>query len=140
MKNHEESFSNPEYFDSTELIVDTIIYDSSLKKIGVFVIAKNPVFRNPYSDSKLPYYFNASCYLGKRKYSDSSSFELKRLGPFRLVNFEDGQVIRQAIRSYYFLELATLVNEQGDLTFKYNLDDKRFWESSTGWKRMFKSN
>ena len=42
MKNHEGSFTNPEYFDSTVLIIDTIIYDLSLNKISTFVIAKNP--------------------------------------------------------------------------------------------------
>ncbi len=87
MKNHEASFTNPEYYDSTALIIDTIIYDPSLNKIAVFVIAKNPTYRNPHSDSKLPYYYNANCYLGKRMQADSTVFELKQLGPFSLVNF-----------------------------------------------------
>src|SRR5581483_1669206 len=66
MKNHEASYQNSEYFDSTVLSIDTIMYDSSLNKIAVFAVAKNPTYRNPHSDSKLPYYFNANCYLGKR--------------------------------------------------------------------------
>lgn len=137
MKNHEASFTNPEYFDSTEIIIDTIMYDTSLNKVAVFVITKNPTYRNPHSDSKLPYYYNANCYLGKRKYADSCLFELKSLGPFSLVNFDNKIEIRQALRDYYFFELATVLNEKRESVFKYNLDDKRFWESSTGWKRMF---
>lgn len=137
MKNHEASFTNPEYFDSTELLIDTIMYDPSLKKIAVFVMAKNPMYRNPHSDSKLPYYYNANCYLGKRMYVDSSIFELKQLGPFSLVNFLDSQEIKQAIKDYYFLELATVLDAKKEPVFKYNINDKRFWESSTGWKRMF---
>lgn len=137
MKNHEASFTNPEYFDSTELIIDTVMYDSSLNKIAVFVVAKNPIYRNPHSDSKLPYYYNANCYLGKRMHIDSSIFELKQLGPFSLVNFYDTQEIKQAIRDYYFLELATVLDANKQPVFKYNIDDKRFWESTTGWKRMF---
>lgn len=137
MKNHEASFTNPEYYDSTVLMVDTIMYDSSLKRIAVFVIAKNPTHRNPHSDSKLPYYYNASCYLGKRTQVDSSIFELKQLGPFSLGNFHSTQEIRQAIRHYYFLELATVLDEKSQPVFNYNIDDKRFWDSPTGWKRMF---
>src|SRR5436190_1279038 len=56
MKNHEASFANPEYFDSTVLMIDTIMYDSILNKIAVFVVTKNPTHRNPHSDSELLYY------------------------------------------------------------------------------------
>jgi hypothetical protein len=137
MKNHKASFTNPEYYDSTVLIIDTIIYDPSVNKIAVFVIAKNPTHRNPHSDSKLPYYYNANCYLGKRMQVDSSIFELKQLGPFSIVNFDDIQEIRQAIRDSYYLELATVLDEKSQPVFNYNIDDKRFWDSPTGWKRMF---
>lgn len=137
MKNHQASFTNREYFDSTVLEIDTIMYDSSLNKIAVFVIAKNPTYRNPHSDSKLPFYYNANCYLGKRINLNSDIFELKQLGPFSLVNFDDTKEIRQAIRDYYFLELATVLDEKKEPVFKYNLNDKRFWESPTGWKRTF---
>lgn len=137
MKNHEASFTNPEYYDSTVLIVDTIIYYGSLNKVAILVIAKNPTHRNPHSDSKLPYYFNANCYLGKRMQPDSSIFELKQLGPFSLANFDFKEEISQAIRYYYFLELATVLDENSRPVFKYNIDDKRFGDSPTGWKRMF---
>jgi len=137
MKNHQASFKNPEYFDSTVLMVDTILYDPSLNKIAVFVVAKNPTYRNTHSDSKLPFYYNANCYLGKRVYVDSSRFELKQLGPFSLVNFDDIREIREAIRNDYFLELSTILDENSQPVFKYNIDDIRFWDSPTGWKRMF---
>lgn len=137
MKKHEASFANPEYYDSTILIIDTIIYDHSLDRIAVFVIAKNSTYRNPLSDSKLPFYYNANCYLGKRMRVDSTVFELKQLGPFSLGNFHLIEEIRQAIRHYYFLELATVLDEKSHPVFNYNIDDKRFWNSPTGWKRMF---
>jgi hypothetical protein len=137
LKNHEASFTNQEYFDSTVLVIDTIMYDSSQNKIAAFVIAQNPSYRNPYRQTDTPYYYNASCYLGKRILQDSSRFELKDTGPFYLNNFGEKEVIKKAIREYYFLELATKLDEKGQPSFKYNLDDKRFWESSTGWKRVF---
>jgi len=137
MENHQASFSNPEYFDSTILIIDTILYDSSMNKVAVIVVAKNPTYRNPYSLSKLPYYYNANCYLGKRTQTEKSVFELKELGPFSLINFEDQATIEKAMGEYFFLELATVLDENSQPVFRYNLNDKRFWQSPTGWRRMF---
>jgi hypothetical protein len=138
MKNHEASFANPEYFDSTVLMIDTIMYDFSLSKIAVFVVAKNPTYRNPHSDSKLPYYYNANCYLGKRINKDSGAFELKCLCRFTEINFDDSVTVVKALKEDFFLELATVLDESNQPVFKYNLNDKRFWESPTGWKRVFK--
>lgn len=137
MKNHEASFQNPEYFDLTKLYLDTILYNSTLKKVALFVIAENPVKRNPHSDSKLPYYYNANCYLGKRLFIDSSIFELKTIGPVSIANFEDKATASQAIRESYYSELTTFLDSEGNPNYEYNVNDKRFWESSKGWKRVF---
>lgn len=137
MKNHEASFTNPEYFDSTELIIDTIIYDPSLNKIAVFVVAKNPIYRNPHSDSKSPYYYNANCYLGKRNNVDSRLFELKCLCRFSEINFDDKETAVEGLKEDFFIALATVLNEKKQPVFRYNINDKRFWDSPTGWKRMF---
>ncbi|WP_133054604.1 hypothetical protein [Niastella populi] len=138
MKNHTASFTNPEYFDSTVLFIDTIIYDSSLDKIAVFLVAQNPTCRNPNSRSKLPYYYNANCYLGKRLKKDSSTFDLKCLCGYSEINFNDYESALDALEEDFFLELATLLDEKNQPVYKYNVNDRRFWESPTGWKRIFK--
>jgi hypothetical protein len=137
MRNHEASFKNPEYFDSTRLYLDTILYDSTLNKIALLVIAENPVIRNPHSDSKLPNYYNANCYLGKRKHPDSSSFILYTIGPVSIVNFNDKVTARRAIRNSYFSELTTFLDAEGKPHYDYNVNDKRFWTSAKGWNRVF---
>lgn len=137
MKNHEASFENPEYFDFTELIIDTLIYDITLNKIAVFVVAKNPTNRNPYSDSKLPYYYNANCYIGKRNFNDSSLFELECLCRFSEINFDDKETAVEGLKEDFFIELATVLDENKQPVFRYNINDKRFWDSPTGWKGMF---
>ena len=137
MKNHESSFQNPEYFDLTKLYLGTILYNSTLKKVAFFVIAENPVKRNPHSDSKLPCYYNANCYLGKRLFTGSSIFELKNIGPMSLANFEDKTTASQAVRESYYSELTTFLDSEGNPNYEYNVNDKRFWESPKGWKRVF---
>ena len=112
MKNHEASFQNPEYFDSTKLYIDTVLYDSTFNKVALFVIAENPVRRNPHSDSKLPYYYNANCYLGKRLFADSSIFDLKNIGPVSIINFDDRATASKAIRESYYSELTTFLDAE----------------------------
>jgi hypothetical protein len=45
--------------------------------------------------------------------------------------------IYKAQKEDFFLELATVLDEKKEPVFKYNLNDKRFWDSPTGWRRMF---
>jgi len=137
MKNHEASFQNPEYFDSTKLYLDTILYDSTFNKVALFVIAENPVRRNPHSDSKLPYYYNGNCYLGKRLFANSSLFDWKNIGPVSIINFDDKITTSRAIRESYYSELTTFLDANGNPNYDYNVNDKRFWESPKGWKRVF---
>jgi hypothetical protein len=137
MENHTASFQNPEYFDSTRLYLDTVIYDNTFNKIALFVISEIPVDRNPYSESNRPYYYNANCYLGKRIFADSSHFELKNIGPVSIINFDDRTTTSKAIRKSYYSELTTFLDGDGIPNYEYNVNDKRFWESLKGWKRVF---
>lgn len=137
MRNHEASFHNHEYFDSTKLYLDTVLYDSTLERVALFVIAENPIRRNPYYDSKLPYYYNANCYLGKRLFVDSSIFDLKNIGPISIINFYDKASASKAIRESYYSELTTFLDLDNIPFYDYNVNDRRFWTSSKGWKRVF---
>lgn len=78
------------------------MYDSSLNKIAVFLVAQNPTYRNPYSRSKLPYYYNANCYLGKRLKDDSSAFDLKCLCGYSEISFNEYETALNALKEDFF--------------------------------------
>ena len=137
LKRHESSFSNSEYFDSTLLIIDSIIYEKSLNKVAIFVVAKNPTYRNRFSFSKVPFYYNAYCYLGKRVSANSNKFNIECLCRFSEINFEDKETVIKALREDFFIELATVLDENGKPVFKFNLNDTRFWDSTLVWNEMF---
>jgi hypothetical protein len=137
MKNHEAPFQNRQYFDSTQLYIDTLLYDNSFNKVVLFVIAENPIRRNPYAVSALPYYYNANCFLGKRLIGNPAIFDLEAIGPISIINFEDKAMASKAIREGYFSKLTTSLDANGSPHYDYNVDDKRFWESPKGWKRVF---
>ncbi len=137
MKNHREPFRNPEYFDSTKLYLDTMFYDYSYEKVAFLLIAQNPVNRNPHLYSDSTYYYNAFCFLGKRKMSDSNRFETERIGPVSIINFEDAVYTKQAIRESYCARLISSLDENGVSHWEFNINDTRFWDSDRGWKRVF---
>lgn len=120
-----ESFYSKEYFDSTDLIIDTILYSPDFNKIALFVMTKNPTYRLRYSEKTDPWYYNSYCYLGKRQ---NDTLNLAWLTRMSLGTFYDFKEIKKGIRRLYFTEFATLQNTDGTYTYKYNLNDKRFWE------------
>ncbi len=75
--------------------------------------------------------------MGKRIIADSSIFDLKNIGPISIINFDDKPTTSKAIRESYFSELTTFLEANGVSRYEYNVNDKRFWESPKGWKRVF---
>lgn len=78
---HEKSFHSNEYFDSTIIIIDTILYSPNFNKLATFVITKNPTYRLISPNETYRWYYNAYCYLGMRD-SLTDTFNLKWLTKF----------------------------------------------------------
>jgi len=119
--NYEGFFNNRSYFDSTEIIIDTIIYNADFTKIAAIVVVKNPTYRQISPDLKHKYYYDATSYLGIRK---NSVLELSWVGPV-FTNSVSYQRASVDIRNACF---RTFVTPNG--LYKYNMNDKRFWNSS----------
>lgn len=135
LQNHEQSFHSKAYFDSTELILDTILYSIDFNKIALFVITKNPTYRQLAPDIDHEWYYDAFCYLAIRK-SGSDSFDLKWLKNFYPINWYDKREISDLIKDMYFTEFSTIKDSSGASMYKYNLDDIRFWDSPI-WIKYF---
>lgn len=120
-------FHNSAYFDSTQLIIDSIVYSPNLKKVAFLVLIKNPTSRQLMPDKRYNWYYDASCYLGLRK---GDSITIKWMGP-TFTNSYDEQAISNDIKEACF---RTFVSD--DSVYKYNLNDVRFWESPV-WKKHF---
>lgn len=127
---HEDFFYNKAYFDSTQLIIDSIIYSPNFNKLAVFVITKNPTSRQLVPDTNYDWYYDATCYLGVRQ---KDSISLSWIGP-SFTNSYNKNELSSIIRDYYFTNFATK-DTVGLYTYKYNLNDIRFWDSSI-WKEI----
>ncbi len=138
LRNHNGSFSSKEYFDSKELSIDTILYAPNFKRIAIFIVAKTPINRRLYKssfDNKYSHWFDAYCYLGIRK---NDGFELKWLRRFNSINWYDKTEILASIHEDYFVEFSKLKDASGAYQYKYNINDKRFWDCSV-WDEYFET-
>ncbi|OMP80496.1 hypothetical protein BW716_03010 [[Flexibacter] sp. ATCC 35208] len=138
LNNHEQSFYNKEYFDSTEITIDTILYSMDLKKMAVFAITKTPMYRrNEVARVKnAKYWYDAYCYIGIRTDTASYAVKLKWVKASSMINWYKKSEISHAIKDGYFTEFATIKDTSGEYRYKYNLDDKRFWDSPI-WDEYF---
>jgi hypothetical protein len=118
---HEDFFYSKAYFDSTELIIDSVLYSPNFNKLAVFVITKNPTSRQLVPDEKHGWYYDATCYLGVRK---NDTIALSWIGPV-FTNSSNEQNISNDIREAC---LRTFVTKDTIGAYAYNLNDVRFWD------------
>lgn len=130
LSKHEDFFNDTAYFDSTQLIIDSIIYSPDLKKMAAFIITKNPTYRQIMPDEKYEWYYEATLYLGVRQ---NDSISLSWPGP-SFTNSYNKRELSHLIRDSYFTEFVTK-DSIGPHTYKYNLNDIRFWNCSI-WKEV----
>ena len=107
---HDDFFYSQEYFDGTDIIVDTILYSPDLSKLTVLIMTKNPTTRQLMPSENEMWYYNATSYLGVR---ESDTISLSHLGP-DFTNSSDRQEQSNYIRQACF---RTFVSK--DTTEKY---------------------
>jgi hypothetical protein len=121
---HEDFFYSKEYFEGTEIIIDTIVYSPNLNKLGILILTKNPTSRQLLPIENETWYYNAITYLGIRQ---SNTISLSPIGT-RFVNFTNKRELSDDIREACFKTFASK-NTNENYIYKYNLNDIRFWTS-----------
>lgn len=130
LSEQKDFFHNSAYSDSTHLIIDSIIYSPGFNKLAVFLITKNPVHRQLVPERNYDWYYDATCYLGIRQ---NDTISLSWIGP-SFTNSYSKNELSNIIRDAYFTNFAS--KGSADLhSYKYNLNDVRFWDSSI-WKEI----
>lgn len=117
LKRHEDFFDNTAYFGSEILIIDTIIYSPDFSKIATFIMIQTQ------RDKQRIY--DGNCYLGLRQ---MDTICISSIGP-SFSNSHDMKYLSNIMRDSYFTAFATK-DTIGLYTYKYNLDDIRFWNCS----------
>lgn len=124
LKKHEGFFYSKEYFNGTDIIIDSLLYSPNFNKLAVFVITKNPTSRQLLPSNKYTWYYDATCYLGIRQ---NDTICLSWIGP-SFSNSSDSDELSKTIRNEYFTKYARIKNVEGEYRYKYNIGDVRFWD------------
>jgi len=119
---HEDFFYSKEYFEGTEIIIDTILYSPDLKKLAVLVLTKNPTSKQLMPTENEMWYYNATSYLGVRQ---SDTISLSWLGP-SFTNSTEKQKQSNYIRQECFRTFVSKDTTE-KCAHRYNLNDVRFW-------------
>ncbi|HEX8278677.1 MAG TPA: hypothetical protein VF540_08270, partial [Segetibacter sp.] len=119
-----------EYFEGTDVLIDTILYSPDFEKLAILLLTKNPTSRQLMPTKDEDYYYNGTCYLGIRQ---QDTIALSWLGP-NFSNASDRQELSKDLREACF---RTFVSKDTTAHYanKYNLNDIRFWTSSE-WKKI----
>ncbi len=131
LKNHQQSFYDKNYFDSTRLIIDTILFSPSFNRLAVLVITKNPTYRQSMPDNRYKWYYDGYCYFGVK---ENDSIALSWMGDM-YINFYDKKGLVNSLREFYFRRLGEVKDAAGLPKYKYNLNDIRFWNCPV-WKEI----
>lgn len=131
LENQIDFFGNSAYFEKTEIIIDSLIYNSNQDKIAAFIIIKNPTYRQLLPDKNHGWYYDATCYLGIRR---KDSISLSWIGP-SFTNAENISELKNISRKSYFTEYSTMKDIYGQYRYKYNIGDTRFWDCPI-WKEQ----
>ncbi|MGJ1421037.1 hypothetical protein ACR79T_15560 [Sphingobacterium spiritivorum] len=135
LKNKTYSFKKEEYIGSAKIMLDTILYGPDFNKMVLFVLVKNPVSKQLLPVKKDEFYYDAYCYLAKRK--EGNTITLNWFEKFSLINYYNLTIAKEDIKGYYFNQLSKVKNTRGQPRYKYNVDDKRFWADSL-WNVIYK--
>lgn len=129
LSKHEGFFYSTDYFDSTQIIIDTIAYGKDLNKLAVFVITKNPEYRHSYPDKNRDWYYDATCFLGV---CQNDSIYLSQQSE-TFTNSSTQKDISDDLRIACFRTFVRSEDTSG--IYAFNMNDTRFWDGPI-WKNV----
>ena len=130
----DESFENEKYIDSTYFSVDTLLYDNELNKIAAFILQKFPSSRSFPQQTECDWVYSGYCYLGQKQVD---TFNLKWFSDFSFKGYCSKKEVQYYLYHLFITRSAPNKKLPQTNVPKYNMDDKRFWESEN-WRRIFR--
>lgn len=129
---HEDFFYSKEYFDGTDILIDTILYSPDFNKLAILLLTKNLTSRQIMPTKGEDYYYNGTAYLGIRQ---KDTISLSWLGP-NFSNSSNSQELSKELRQGCFRTFVSKDTSR-EYAHKYNLNDSRFWTGSE-WQKIEK--
>lgn len=85
--------------------------------------------------SKNEVHYTTHCFIGHLN-NDYDVQDITWVRGYNLSNYKSFEDASKRTREVYFKELTERTNAEGESTYKYNLDDIRFWNGPL-WKKYY---
>jgi hypothetical protein len=103
------------------------LYSPEKDKFAFFIITKNSNDKLLSRGKRNEFHYNAHCFIGYLN-DDYKIHEIIWVIGYNLSNYDNLEETSKRIREIYFKELTARTNNDVESTYKYNLDDVRFWD------------
>lgn len=131
----QEPYYQKENDSATEIFIDTILYSPQKDKIAAFVITQNTNDKLIDKGNAGEFHYAAHCFIGRLN-NNYYVRDITWVRGYNLSNYKSFKDASKRIREIYFKELTERTNAKGESTYKYNLDDVRFWDGPL-WKKYY---
>jgi hypothetical protein len=135
IKRNIDPYNSVENDLETKIFVDSILYSPQGDKIAFFVLTGNSNDKLIHKGNKSEFHYDAHCFIGHIN-KDYQLLDMTWLRGHNLSNYQSLKDASNRIREVYFKELILRRNSKGESTYKYNLDDVRFWNGPL-WDKYF---
>ncbi len=144
IRNHRGGYFSKAYDDSTEVIIDSILYSPNFDRLAFFIIDKKenkktyPInwtekdVESLNQNEKLSYngyHYTGKAYIGIRKKDSLIIDNFFRITTAKYENIDEAKLRLKQL----FFEEYSAVKEAG---FEYNIDDVRFWKNKNVWNKI----
>lgn len=126
-------YHSHKFADNNMVIIDSLILSPDEKKIVAFVITQNMNSDTALSIEK-DSLFDASCFIGILH--NKNILNLKWFPVFNIRRFTSIKETSDEVRHQYFKDLEKIKDSNNKSLYKYNVGDKRFWNSFI-WDKYF---
>lgn len=122
-----------EFDEQTEIFIDTILFSPQRNRIAFFVITKNSNDKLLNKGSEDEYHYDANCFVGQL---EDDFWDIRWLNAINLTRYPTPMEASHRIREAYFNLFNRRKDIDGNSLYKYNLNDKRFWDGPV-WSKYF---
>ena len=125
MEKKKEAFYPYDSSENTKIIIDRILTSPKCDRFAAFVIIQDTVSNLSDSTGFIDYSYESCCFIGLKE--DNSIKELKWFQIFNGGYTTTYENSARLIEKLYYRELSTVMDSNGKYTYKYNINDLRFW-------------
>jgi hypothetical protein len=123
---NKDPYYSKEYDSETAVEIDTIIFSPVTDKFFFIAIAKNSNDKLLSRGDKNEFHYDGYSFIARK--NEFGNWDIKWLSAYNFINHGSAQKASANARKAHFETFAERNDVDGKSLYKYNVNDKRFWD------------